>query len=137
MHERGYERDLKLDLFSTQRGRGRQPCDLGERARKLFDRLNQGGARHGPLSGPAPQSSGFFVQASLRAVTCQYLRLVLDNVGEATFDGFHDAGMQRAARLAQQRAIGRVLYQCVLEQIGRVGRHPLSEQQTSGNDTVK
>jgi hypothetical protein len=32
VHEWGYQRDLKLDLLATQRGRGGQRRDLGERA---------------------------------------------------------------------------------------------------------
>ena len=45
--------------------------------------------------------------------------------------------MKRASRLAQQRAVGCVLYQCVLEQISRVWRYTLPEQQTSCNEAVK
>ena len=41
-----------------------------------------------------------------------------------------DTGVQRAPRLAQQRAIGGVLHECMLEQISRVRRHALPEQQT-------
>src|SRR5262249_44681516 len=36
MHEWGYERDLKLDLFAAQRGRGREGRDLGKRPRQLL-----------------------------------------------------------------------------------------------------
>ena len=36
MHERVYERDLKLDLLATQRGSGGQGRDLGKRTRELL-----------------------------------------------------------------------------------------------------
>ena len=35
MEERGYQRDLKFDLFATKRGRGGQGCDLNEGASEL------------------------------------------------------------------------------------------------------
>ena len=37
--------------------------------------------------------------------------------------------MKRASRLAQQRAVGRILYERVLKQVGRMRRHALPEQQ--------
>ena len=45
--------------------------------------------------------------------------------------------MELASRLAQQQTISRVLYQGMLEQITRVRRHTLPEQQTCPNDTVE
>ena len=63
-------------------------------------------------------------------MTRQNLRLVLGDFGELAFKGFGDASVQRASRLAQERAIGGILHQGVLEQIGRVRRHALPEQQT-------
>ena len=133
MNERGYERDLKFDLFATQRGRGRQRRDLGKSARKLLGSFNQGRARQRPFSGLTPQTGSFFDQASLSAVTRQNLRLVLSNVGEPAFEIFGNAGMKCASRFAQERAIGSVLHQGMLEQIRCLWRHALAEQQ-SGRD---
>ena len=90
-----------------------------------------------PLSRFAPQARSLLDQAGLGAVTRQQLRLVLGDFRELAFEGFGDAGVKRASRLAQQRAIGRVLHQGMLEQIGRVRRHALPEQQTSRNETVE
>ena len=42
-----------------------------------------------------------------------------------------------AALLAQQRAIGSVLHQSMLEQVSRMRRHSLPEQQPSLNETVE
>jgi hypothetical protein len=61
-------------------------------------------------------------QAGLRAVTRQQLRLALGDFGELVFKGVRDAGVKRVARLAQQRAIGRVLHQGMLEQIAGLDR---------------
>jgi hypothetical protein len=47
-------------------------------------------------------------------MTRQQLRLVLGDFGELAFEGLGDTGVKRASRLAQQRAIGRVLYQACL-----------------------
>ena len=83
-----------------------------------------------PLSRLAPQARGLLDQPGLGAVTRQQFRLALGDLGELAFEGFGDAGVKRASRLAQQRAIGRVLHQRVLEQIGRMRRRALPEQQT-------
>jgi hypothetical protein len=60
-------------------------------------------------------------------VACQDLGLALGSLGELAFEGFGDTGVKRASRLAQQRAIGRVLHQGMFEQIGRVRRDTLPE----------
>ena len=130
VHERGYERDLKLDLLATQRGSAGQSRDLIEGAGELLYSFNQRRALQRPLSRFAPQARRLLDQPGFGAVTRQQLRLVLGNLGELAFEGFSDASVKRASRLAQQRAVGRVLHKCVLEQISRVRRHTLPEQQT-------
>ena len=89
------------------------------------------------LSRLAPQARGLLDQPGLGAVTRQQLGLALGNLGELAFKGFGDTGVKRASRLAQQRAVGRVLHQRMLEQVGRMRRHALPEQQTSCNETVE
>jgi len=42
----------------------------------------------------------------------EQLRLALGNLRKLVFERFSNAGVERVARLAQQRAIGRVPYQC-------------------------
>src|SRR5262249_54959929 len=80
---------------------------------------------------------GFLDLPRLGAVTCQQLGLVLGDLQELSFEGFGDSGMKRTSRLAQQRAVSNVPYQCMLEKVGRVRRAILPEQQTSPNETVK
>ena len=58
---------------------------------------------------------GFLDQSRLGAVTRQQLRLGLGDLGELAFERFGDAGVKRASRLAQQRAVGRVLHQGMFE----------------------
>ena len=82
MDEWSYERDLKLDLLATQRGRGGQGRDLVEGARELLYGFNQRRALQRPLSRFAPQARSLLDQASLGAVTRQQLRLALGNLRE-------------------------------------------------------
>ena len=137
VHESVRKRDLELNLFATQGCRAGQGCHLAEGTSELGRGLDQRRTRQRPLSRFAPQARGLFDQASLGAVTRQQLRLALGNLGELAFEGFGDTGVKCASRLAQQRAIGRVLHQGMLEQVGRMRRHTLPEQQTSRNETVQ
>jgi hypothetical protein len=66
----------------------------------------------------------------------QQLRLALGNLGELALK-VGNSGVKRTSRLAQQRAISRVLYQRMIEQIARMRRHALPEQQTCRNETVE
>src|SRR5262245_61043327 len=70
-------------------------------------------------------------------MTRNQLGLALGDLRELTFEGFGDSGMKRMSRLAQQRAVGRIPYQYMLERVARVRRATLPEQQTSPNETVK
>ena len=85
----------------------------------------------------SPKARSLLNKCRLRAVTREQLRLVLGDLRELALKGLDNAGVKRSSRFAQQRAIGRVLHQCVLEQIGRVRRHALLEQQTSSDETVE
>ena len=80
--------------------------------------------------------AAFSINPGFGAVTRQQFRLALGDFGELAFEGFGNAGMKRASRLAQQRAISRVLHQGMLEQVARMRRHALPEQQTGGHETV-
>jgi hypothetical protein len=44
LHERGYERDLELDLFATKRGRNGQCRNLGKGVSELFFGLDKCGS---------------------------------------------------------------------------------------------
>jgi hypothetical protein len=52
-------------------------------------------------------------------VTRQQLRLTLGYLGELVFKGFSTSGVKRTSWLPQQGTIGRILNQCMLEQILR------------------
>ena len=84
-----------------------------------------------------PQGRGLLDQTSLSEVTRQQFGLVLGNLGELAFKGFGDTSVKRASRLAQQRAIGRILHQRVLEQIRRVRWRALPKQQACLDKAVE
>ena len=117
MHKCVHERNLKLDLLATQRGGGWQGHNLVEGACELLYGFDQRRALQRPLTGLAPQARGLLDQPSLGAVTRQQFRLTLGNLRKLALKGFGDASVKRTSRLAQQRAIGGVLHQRMLEQI--------------------
>ena len=75
MDEWGYQRDLKLDLLATQRGRGGQGRDLVKGTGELLDSFDQRRALQRPLSRFAPPFDGRFGEARLGEVVRQQLRL--------------------------------------------------------------
>ena len=77
-----------------------------------------------------PKTGSFLDQSSFRAVTRDQLRLALGDFVELVFQSFGDASVQRTSALAQERAVGRILHQAMLEQIGRVRRLTLPKEQT-------
>src|SRR5215471_14220166 len=136
MHEGGYERDLKPNLLASELGSGRQGLDLGKRTSELLCGFNQRRALQRPLSRSAPEARGLLDQAGLGAVTRQQLRLTLGDIRELAPECFGDTSVKRASWLAQQRAIGGVPHQGMLEQVGRIRRHTLREQQTGRHQTL-
>ena len=75
MIERGYERDLKLDLLATQCRRGGQDRNLVERTSELLHCFNKRRALQRPLSRLAPQARRLLDQTGLGAVTRQATRV--------------------------------------------------------------
>src|SRR5215471_2338653 len=97
VHKRGYGRNLKLDMLTAQRGRGRQSGDLIEGARELLYCFDQRRLRQRPLPRFAPKVCGFLDQAGLGPMSRQQLRSALSAFRELALDGFGDAGMQCAS----------------------------------------
>jgi hypothetical protein len=65
MEKRGYERDLKFDLFATQRGSGRQGRNLVEGMGNLRGCFYQSRTGQRPLSSFAPQACGSPIRDTL------------------------------------------------------------------------
>ena len=75
MEKWGYERDLKLDLFATQRACGGQGGNVAEGARELLCGFNHRRALQRPLSRFGPPFDRGFGEARLGEVMGQYLGL--------------------------------------------------------------
>jgi len=133
VHERGYERDLKLNLLATQRWRRGQGRDLDNRSRILLGGFDQGRTVQRALSRLAPKVRGLLDQARFGTVSRQQFRLIVSKLGKVAFKFFRYATMEGASRLAQERAIGRVLHQRMLEQVTGMGWYALPKEQASGD----
>ena len=67
----------------------------------------------------------------------QNLRLVVDTLREPVLENLGDASVQFLASGAQQCAIGRVLHQRMLEEVGGLGRQAAAEQQPGLGEPVE
>src|SRR5271154_5789773 len=86
----------------------------------------------------SPHSAAAFLgQARLCEVPRQQLRLALRDVEESAFESLGDTGVERPTRLPQQSAVGGVLHERVLEEIGRVRRDALPGQQPRLNESIE
>ena len=102
MHEWGYQRDLKLDLLATQRGRGRQGRDLVEGPCELLCGFNQRRSLQRPLSRFAPPFDRGLGQARLGEVMRQQLRLGRSGGGELVAQNLANAAVQNLAPALEQ-----------------------------------
>ena len=123
-----YERDLKLDLLATQRGRGGQGRDLVKRTCELLCGFNQRRALQRPLSRFAPPFDRSLGQARLREVMREQLRLGRSGGGKLVAQNLGDAAVQDLAPALEQILVSRVLDQRVLEAIFGFGRQALHQQ---------
>ena len=101
---------------------------MDKRTGELLCGFDECGALQRSQSGFAPQRRGFLDLPRLGAVTRQQLGLTLGDVRKLALEGFGDARVKGASRLPQQRPIGRIPHQGMLEQVGGVRRHALPEQ---------
>jgi hypothetical protein len=76
-------------------------------------------------------------QTGFGAVMREQLGLAFGNVSKLALKCFSNTGVKSASRLAQEGAIGRILYQGVLEKISRVRSGTLSEEQSCRDEPVK
>jgi len=82
---------------------------------EMRHRLLEGAATERLLTGLAKPLDGGFTEACLDAVMRQQFRFALGDLHELALEGLGDKGMKRAPRLPQQRAVGSVLHQGMLE----------------------
>ena len=95
----------------------------------MANRLDVRRAFDGYLSRSLPIGDGLYTQARLGVVLRQQLRLRLADLGKARLHHLGNMLMVPLAGTAQQRLIGRVLDQRVLEEIRRLRWQPLLIQE--------
>jgi hypothetical protein len=123
----------KLELLSPTCGGVRQQRELFQPLFKLRGRFRPRRTGGGLPTGPAPKGDGFFDEPSLGVMLREELGLALHHLGGMGFERFGDLRVQLLPGIAQQPAVRRVLHQCVLETIDRVGRRAALEDQLGGD----
>ena len=113
-----------------------------EPRRQLADRLQVGGARHRPLAGPLPVPDGLRRVPGLGEVVGQQLRLGRHHLGKPRFEHLRDPLVDLLPGAPEQRRVGRVLDQRMLEHIPgprrpsplveELGGHQLSQPRLQG-----
>ena len=76
-----------------------------------------------------PVVDGLLGETPLREMVRQELRLGLGRLREVSFKHLRDASMQLLAPGLEQRLVGRVLDEGVLEAVARLGRRAAAEDQ--------
>ena len=112
---------VKFELLSLTFAAVRQQCQLVQGLLKLRSRFGQRRMGRGfprdftPIEYRSLSPPGFAIVAR------QYLGLAVDQLREMRLQRFRDPAVQLLSGIAQQAAIGRFLYQHVLEGIDRIG----------------
>jgi hypothetical protein len=101
---------------------------------QLCRRFRHRRAGDGPSPGLTPEGDGFLNQPGFHKMLREELGLALHQLGGMGCERFGDLCVQLPARAAQQAAVRRVLHQCVLEAVERVGRCPSLEDQLGGSE---
>ena len=102
-----------------------------ERPAKMSNRFRVRGAPHGALARRRPVGDGILVETGLAIVIGQQFGLALHDGRIMLLQSLRDMPMKLLAQLAQQRAVGGVLHQCVLKDVGRFWRGAALEEQSS------
>src|SRR5215471_11622448 len=103
------KRDLKLDLLTSQRGRGRHGLDLRKRLRQLFGSLNQCRACQRPLPRLTPPLDGRFRKTRPSEVVRQQSRFGLRRGGKAVAQSLGGATVQELTPALEQVLVSSVL----------------------------
>src|SRR5262245_46179741 len=87
----------------------------------MRDGFGERHARQRQLGGLLPQRDRGGQLPSFRVVMRQDIRLAVPELGDALLDYPSDLGVQLLAASLEQRVVGGVLHQCMLESVDRVG----------------
>ena len=122
--EGGVEREFLLRAL----GSIRQGREQGQRRGQVADGLEIGRACDRALPRPLPVGDGLCGEPRLRVVTGQHLGLRLHEGGKAASSTVAICMMELLARALQQRGVGGLLHEGVLEAVVRIGRLAAAKQ---------
>src|SRR5262249_17909622 len=114
--------------FDMQCRRRRQSGYLIDSLSNLRRSLHQCRTSQRPLPRYAPKQGGFFDLTGFSGVTRQQLGAGLGKLSKLVFQGFNNTSMKRASGLTQKSAVGRILHQGMLEQVGPMRGQAQPEQ---------
>ena len=120
--QRRPQRNLELQLLSVALSALRQRAQQLERLVQVTDGLGVGEVLRRAFPGPLVVADRLRRAPRLLAVVGDLLGRAGDALGEARFEGVGDASVEVHALAVEQRLVGRVLHQCVLEGVGRLRR---------------
>ena len=115
MDQRIRKLDLQPDLFVPALRAPSHAFKQAQRLGELFGRFLERRPRERPPPGFGRERSCLFGQPGLHEVARDDFGLPSGDVGEFLLERFADARVQRVAGISQQRAVGRVLHQGVIE----------------------
>ena len=98
-------------------------------AAQMIDRLDIGRALRRPLAGLSPVGDGRLSEAGLRVVVGEQFGLFLDRLRKLLLQRFGDPAVLDAPIRSEQRVVGGVLDQRVLERVTRLRRVAALEDQ--------
>ena len=97
-------------------------------------RLAKRKALHGQFAGPPPVRGGGLEQTRGRIMVSQQLRLGVSALGPALFERLRDLAVDRHPLALQQRVVGGVLHEGMLERIHRLRDLASTRSQLGGNE---
>ncbi len=115
----------------------RHRVEQRERPLEGADGLAAGGPRACKLASLAPIADGLVGKPGLGVMVGDELGQAFGHRGEPLDQNFGDAAVQRAPPGPEQRRIGGVLYQRVLERVGRVRRHSAPRGEAGDRQAVE
>src|SRR5262249_8131651 len=116
--------DLERELLLCSSWRVRQRSQRFESLGEMTNPFREGEPRNGALSGLTPRGHCRLQFPSLGVVVREELRLGVSDLGELFSEYSRNLSVQLPASALQQRAVGRLSDQCMLEEVVRIGRQP-------------
>ena len=135
--ESGTKAAKQLELEALSIGRGRHSPQQSDRPRERVRRLAHRRPTEGRATGPRPCIRGGRVEPGFGQVICEQFWLGFDDSRKPLLEHVRDASVQLLAPGLEQRLIGGVLDQRVLETVDRLGRAAAAKHELGGDQLVE